>query len=75
MGTAISSGEALNLNLHPIIWKKILDKEIEFNEYETIDHIFFRNTIKKLEEALEKKDNILLEVFDLNFVIKIQILN
>ena len=70
MGTAISSGEALNLNLHPIIWKKILDKEIEFNEYETIDHIFFRNTIKKLEEALEKKDNILLEVFDLNFVIK-----
>jgi len=67
MAMAISSGEALNLNLHPIIWKRILDNEISVEEYKTIDYSFF-NSINELEKELKKNDkNSLLE---LNFVIK-----
>ena len=70
MVLALSSGEALNLNLHPIIWKKILEKEISFDEYEAIDHIFVNNTIKQLEKGLKTKNQDLIDSFDLNFVIK-----
>ena len=69
MAMAISSGEVLSLNLHPIIWKILLEKEITFEEYETIDYNFY-NIIKQLEEALKNKDKILVESFDFNFVIK-----
>ena len=31
-GMAIYSGEALSLNLHPIIWKSILENKIEILE-------------------------------------------
>jgi len=67
MAMAISSGEALNLNLHPIIWKKILDNEISFEEYKTIDYSFF-NSINELEKELKKNDKN--SLLDLNFVIK-----
>ena len=67
MAMAISSGEALNLNLHPIIWKKILDNEISFEEYKTIDYSFF-NSINELEKELKK--NYKNSLLDLNFVIK-----
>ena len=70
MGLAISSGEALNLNLHPIIWKNILEKEIIFDEFETIDLMFVK-TIKESEEALKNKDDELLDSFNLSFVINI----
>ena len=69
MALAISSGEVLNLNLHPLIWKKILENEIYFEEYETIDYIFY-NLINTIEEGLKKKDQKLINSFDLNFVIK-----
>ena len=36
MAMAITSGEMLNLNLHPIIWKIILEDEINFEEYEKL---------------------------------------
>ena len=70
MGMAISSGEALNLNLHPIIWKRILEEKINNDEYETIDHIFLNNIIKPLEEIFKNQNEDLLNDFDLNFVIK-----
>ena len=70
MAMAISSGEALNLNLHPIIWKKIIEEKINNDEYESIDHIFFNNVIKPLEEIFKTKNEDLLNDFDLNFVIK-----
>ena len=66
---AISSGEALSLNLHPIIWKSILENKIEFDEYRTIDLSIY-NLIKDLEEGLKNKDNNLLNNLDLYFVIK-----
>ena len=72
MALSISSGETLNLNLHPIVWKCLLEKKITFKEYETIDKNFY-NLIEKLKEGLLKKDKNLIESFDLYF--EIQILN
>ena len=66
MGLAISTGDTINLNLHPIILKSLLENRIEFEEYETIDCTFFK-LINDLEEALKNKD---LAQYDLNFVIK-----
>ena len=65
---AISSDETLNFYLHPIIWKCLLENEISFEEYETIDFNFY-NTITKLEEGLIKKDENLINSFDLRFEI------
>ena len=69
MSLAISSGETLNFNLHPIIWKCLLENHISFEEYETIDKNFF-NMIQKLKEGLSKKDKSLIDSYDLNFVIR-----
>ena len=69
MVMTISTGESLNLNLHPIIWKKILEQEITFDEYESID-IFYFNTINQLKEAFNNKNKEILNSFDLIFAIK-----
>ena len=69
MGLSISSEDALNFNLHPIIWKSLLENQITFQDYETIDLNFF-NLIKKLEEGLSRKDKDLIDIYDLNFIIK-----
>ena len=69
MGLSISSEDALNFNLHPIIWKSLLENQITFQDYETIDLNFY-NLIKKLEEGLNKKDKDLIDIYGLNFVIK-----
>ena len=66
---AISSGETLNFNLHPIVWKSLLENSISFKEYETIDLNFY-NLINQLEEGLSKKDKNLIDSLDLYFVIK-----
>ena len=70
MGLAFSSGEVLNLNLHPIIWKYILEKEITFDEFETIDFLFVNNTIRRLEKALKEKNQEPFDSYYLSFVIK-----
>ena len=63
MAMSISSGEVLNLNLHPIIWKSILENEISFEEYKTIDYSFF-NSIKELEKQYKEKDaNLFLDFY------------
>jgi len=69
MGLSISSEDVLNFNLHPIIWKSLLENQITFQDYETIDLNFF-NLIKKLEEGLSRKDKDLIDIYDLNFIIK-----
>ena len=69
MVLAISSGDVLSLNLHPIIWKSLLDNKITFKEYETIDINSYK-FIKDLEEILSKKDENAIDNHDLNFVIK-----
>ena len=69
MVLSISSGETFNLNLHPIFWKSLLENQITFEEYETIDLNFY-NIIKQLEEGLSKKDKTKINSLDLNFVIK-----
>jgi hypothetical protein len=67
MAMSISSGEVLNLNLHPIIWKSILENEISFDEYKTIDFSFF-NSINELEKQYKIKDKNLF--LDFYFVIQ-----
>jgi len=69
MACSISTGEALDLNLHPCIWKCLLGNEINFYDYETIDFYFY-NLINNLEDILKTKDKKILENYDLNFVIK-----
>ena len=68
MALAISSGEALNLNFHPIIWKNLVENKITFKEYETIDKTFF-NFIEELKEKLLIKDKNYFENLSFNFVI------
>lgn len=65
MASSISTGEALDLNLHPCIWKSLLGHEINFYDYESIDYDFY-SLINNLESLHKEED---FEQFDLNFVI------
>ena len=66
---AITSGETFYLNLHPIVWKGLLENQITFKDYETVDCTFF-NLINLLKEGFEKRDKNTIESLDLTFVIK-----
>ena len=66
---AISSGETLNLNFHPIIWKSLLENQISFKDYESVDYYFFK-MINQLKDGLVKNDKNLIDYLDLNFVIQ-----
>ena len=55
MASSISTGEALDLNLHPSIWKSLLGNDITFYDYESIDYYFYNN-INKLENMLMRKE-------------------
>ena len=52
---AISSGETLDFNLHPIIWKNLSGKKITFEDYIKID-INCYNIIEELKKYLLGKD-------------------
>ena len=56
---AISSGNVLNLNLHPIFYKKILKQDISFNEIETLDKLSFKfiNSLEALKDENEFNKN------------------
>ena len=69
MASAIASGEVLDLNLHPVVWKAILGNEITFYDYENIDYTFF-NLISQLEISLKNQDTDFDKKYTLNFVIK-----
>ena len=71
MASAISSGELLDLNIHPILWKFILGNEITFDDTETLDCLFFK-MIMDLEKyvgnsAMERSFE---NSFDLYFTFK-----
>jgi len=56
---SITSGNVLNLDLHPIFYKKLLNHEISFNEIETVDKLSYKfikslEAIKTEEEFYEK---------------------
>ena len=74
MASSISTGDFLDLNLHPIIWKNILSKEISLYDYESIDYYFY-TAINNLEYVnkisdLNKKKEELEKYGELYFVIK-----
>ena len=52
---AITSGNVLNLNLHPIFYKKLLNYEIPFNEIETLDKLSYKFIIS-LESVKDEKE-------------------
>ena len=66
---SISSGEVLNLNLHPIIFKLILNNEITFSDFETLDYNSYK-LIQDLNNALIKNDTNYIIQMGLNFEIK-----
>ena len=55
MASAIATGEALDLNLHPVVWTALLGNEITFYEYENIDYTFF-SLINNLETELKPEN-------------------
>jgi alpha-tubulin suppressor-like RCC1 family protein len=70
-GHALFSGNMLGLNLHPVIWKLILNIEVKFYEFETVDKIFY-----KLITDLEKNSNNVSRedfeyLYDLNFTLQL----
>ena len=75
MASSVSSGEALDLNLHPVVWKALLGNEISFYEYESIDYTYFSliNNLEKELKIYEENKNInenFEDLYQLNFVIK-----
>ena len=64
---AITSGNVLNLNLHPIFYKKLLGQEISFNEIETLDKLSYKfilslESIKDQKEFNEKHNDLVFAV-------------
>ena len=71
MASAIATGELLDLNLHPIVWKALLGNDIKFFEFESVD-VFFYKLINDFESLLLKKDTKFFNfesLYDLNFTI------
>ena len=69
MVLAISSGETLNLNLHSVVWKALLENQITFEDFKDIDYDFY-NMINQLKEALSNKDEKFINSSDLYFAIQ-----
>ena len=77
---SICTGNVLDLNLHPIFYKKLLNKEVDFSEIETLDKLSYKfiislENIKDEQEFQEKyndlffavhssSDNSLIELID-----------
>ena len=60
---AICSGNVLNLNLHPIFYKKLLKNELDFSEIETLDKLSYKficnlENIKSEEEFNNAHDDL-----------------
>jgi E3 ubiquitin-protein ligase HERC1 len=72
MAFAICSGNSLNVNIHPVIWKLLLGQEIKFGEYETVDKMYYK-FISDLEKtcAMMKSAEEFENSFDLFFTIQI----
>ena len=65
---SISSGELLNLNLHPIIFKLILNNEINFNDYKTIDYNSYK-LMQDLTDSYNNNNKEFINKIELNFQI------
>ena len=74
LASSISTGEILDLNLHPIIWKSILRQEISLYDYESIDYYFYTiiNQLEYINKIANKaqRQKKLDEYQELYFIIK-----
>ena len=66
---SISTGEVLNLNLHPIFFKLILNDNITFDDFQTLDYNSFK-LINDLTDALSENDSEFINQMGLYFEIK-----
>lgn len=60
LGHAVSSGHLLSLNLHPLVWSKILSPNTGvFGDFESVDKLFFKyiNEIEKTQAKTEEEFN------------------
>jgi E3 ubiquitin-protein ligase HERC2 len=70
IGYAISSGQLLNLNIHPVIWQLILNQKVEFSEFETIDKLFYKH-ISNIEMSEIRKQKDFEETFNQFYTIQL----
>jgi hypothetical protein len=56
MGYAICSGNLLNINLHPVVWKLLVGQKIYLSEYESVDIYFFKQITDLINTHLLNKD-------------------
>ena len=74
MASFISTAEVLDLNLHPIIWKSLLNKEITLYDYESLDYYFYTmiNNLEYINKISDKDKKIkeLEQYQEIYFVIK-----
>jgi hypothetical protein len=68
IGSAISSGLLLNLNIHPTIWSLILNQEIKFSDFETLDKLFFKYIVE-MEKFIGNQNDFEAQFMDQFFMI------
>ena len=66
MASAVSTGEMLDLNLHPILWKFLLGNEITFEDTESLDCLFYKLIIDLEQSNREDFDSL----YDFKFTFK-----
>jgi len=71
IASAIASGQLISLNLHPIVWKMMLNRKINFIEFESIDKHFCKimNDLEKCDSEKVISEEDFIDNFDLNFTV------
>lgn len=71
IASAIASGQLLSLNLHPLVWKMMLNRKVNFNEFDSIDKHFCKimSDLEKCDVDKPLSQEEFEDSFDLNFTI------
>jgi E3 ubiquitin-protein ligase HERC2 len=69
MGNALCTGNMLNLVIHPFIWKLLIESEVKFSDFETIDVMFYKliTDIEKIDCTQQQFD----DMYDITFSIQL----
>jgi len=71
IASAIASGQLMSLNLHPVVWKMMLNRKVNFNEFDSIDKHFCKiiSDLEKCDFDKPLSEEEFADCFDLNFTI------
>jgi len=71
IASAIASGQLMSLNLHPLVWKMMLNRKVTFNEFDSIDKHFCKimSDLEKCDMDKIITEEEFAETFDLYFTI------